>query len=60
MVQLNQPGWMRTLAEVEQAIQGCLNSLDRYEKAFGKAYAEVKDATDGRRPSVAIPGKGVG
>jgi hypothetical protein len=44
MVQLSQPGWMRTLSEVEQAIQGCLNSLDRYEQAFGKAYAEVKDA----------------
>jgi hypothetical protein len=43
MVEPNQAGWMRTLAQVEEAIQGCLTSLDRYEVAFGKTYAEAKE-----------------
>ena len=34
-MQHGQPaGWQNTLAEVEQAVGGCLAALDRYEKAF--------------------------
>ena len=44
----NQAGWMRTLAQVEEAIQGCLTSLDRYEEAFGKTYAEATELLPAR------------
>ena len=34
-------GWQNTLAEVEQAVGGCLAALDRYEKAFDGVLRSV-------------------
>lgn len=34
------PGWARTLADVEQAVEHCLATLDRYEQAFDRVLAE--------------------
>ncbi len=44
MGETNTTGWMGTLAQVDEAIRGCLDSLDRYEHAFGKTYSEVLEA----------------
>jgi hypothetical protein len=33
--------WRQTLSEVEQSINECLETLDRYEAAFAQAIAEV-------------------
>lgn len=32
--------WTQTLAEVERSIEGCLESLERYEMAFTRALGE--------------------
>ena len=33
------PNWNRTVADVEQAVEACLKSLDKYEQAFAHVLA---------------------
>lgn len=43
-------GWATTLAEVEQAVGGCLAALGRYEVVFADVLSEVDPGLAARRP----------
>ena len=40
--------WMRTLDEVDRAVRGCLETLDRYEEKFAHLLQGTGVPTDGR------------
>lgn len=52
MSELREPDWMRTLGEIETAVQNCLAILDRYESTFFVLFANADPAA---RPKPALP-----
>lgn len=51
-LQTGKGGWATALAEVEQAVGGCLAALDRYEGAFADVLADADPSLSARRPLV--------